>query len=171
MPRNWLHWILEKENKEVVKSEPNDKITSCEVTQIKETDKNEKCLIIKNNFDGTKNANNGGSNRNSFVSVDSGVYSDVSDLDLSEDIEEECVTNKLREKIQKIRQQNYPLSLQHNDLNEECEDPIIKADPYFGIKELYWAGGIDKDGKYHGKGILTYSDDGFISGSWNHGVR
>ena len=171
MPRNWLHWILEKENKEVVKSESNDKITSCEVTQIKEADKNEKCLIIKNNFDDTRNANNGSSNRNSFVSIDSGIYSDVSDLDLSEDFEEECVTNKLREKIQKIRQQRYPHYRKHNAFNEEREDSSIKADPYFGIKELYWAGGCDKEGKYHGKGILTYQDEGFISGSWNHGVR
>ena len=168
MPRNWLNWILERENKEVVKSEANDKITSCEVTQIKESNKNSECLI-NNNFVETRNDRS--SNRNSFVSIDSGIYSDVSDLDLSEDIEEECITNKLRDILQKIRQQRYLPSLRRNILNEAYGSLIIKADPYFEMTELYWAGGYDKEGRYHGKGILTYADEGFISGSWNHGER
>lgn len=168
MPRNWLNWIQERENKEVVKSEANDKITSCEVTQIKESNKNVDSLI-KNNFVDTRN--NGSSNRNSYVSIDSGIFSDVSDLDLSEDIEEECVTIKLRDILQNIKQHRYLPSLRKNILNEACESPIIKADPYFEMTELYWAGGYDKEGRYHGKGILTYADEGFISGSWTHGER
>ena len=96
MPRNWLNWILERENKEVGKSEANDKITSCEVTENQETDKIENGLR-KNDLGDERSANDGSSNRNSFVSIDSGIYSDISDFDLSDEIEEECVTAKLRD--------------------------------------------------------------------------
>ena len=170
MPRNWLNWILERENKEVAKSEANDKITSCEVTQNQETDKNVTSLS-KITFGDKRNANDERSNRISFVSTDSGIYSDVSDLDLSDEIEEECVTAKLRDWLQKIRQQRKPPILQNHVIDNACESSVSKADPYFEEKEIYWAGGFDKEKRYHGKGVLTFSDQGFISGTWSHGVR
>ena len=170
MPRNWLNWILERENKEVAKSEANDKITSCEVTQNQETDKNETGLS-NIAFGDKRSANDGGSNRISFVSIDSGIFSDVSDLDVSDEIEEECVTDKLRDWLQKIRHQRKPPILQNHVLDNSCESVETKADPYFEEKEIYWAGGFDKEKRYHGKGVLTFSDQGFISGTWSHGVR
>ena len=181
MPRNWLDWILERENKEVIKSCANDKITTCEVTQNQETDKKEKSLIKNDSSVETCNDSNSlnlnpsigsNSNRNSFISVDSGFYSDVSDLDLSDDIEEEeCATIKLRDWLQKIRFKRRPPTLQNDIFEEPIEDLFTKADPYFGEKEVYWAGGFDKEGRYHGKGVVTYSDEGFISGSWRYGTR
>ena len=172
MPRNWLNWILERENKEVGKSEANDKITSCEVTQNQETEKIENGLR-KNDRGDERSANDGSSNRNSFVSIDSGIYSDISDFDLSDEIEDECVTVKLRDWLQKIRHQRKPPSLPNNVLDNACESfvTVTKADPYFEEKEIFWAGGFDKERRYHGKGVLTFSDEGFISGTWSHGVR
>ena len=101
MPRNWLQWIMANENKEIIKSastnvNTNDEITSRGVTQ---DQGGNKYNLIKNDSVDTKidphrlrlNTWNGSSDRNSFISVDSGIFSDVSDFDFSDEIEEEIV--------------------------------------------------------------------------------
>ena len=181
MPRNWLQWIMANENKEIIKSastnvNTNDEITSRGVTQ---DQGGNKYNLIKNDSVDTKidphrlrlNTWNGSSDRNSFISVDSGICSDVSDFDFSDEIEEEIVTKKLRKWLEKIKHRKKPPALQYNTKNEVIETSFTKADPYFETKETHWAGGLDNEGRYHGKGILTYFDEGFATGTWSHGLR
>ena len=178
MPRNWYEWAVMRRNNQDDKTDRNNlnvsDQNSHEINEIKcdsVTKRNVNTslsTLAENQID-----------RSSFASIDSGFCSNYEEDNFSTEIDKEILREKLKKFIENIKSKRKPIfHSSENNINEEINSKD-KFEPYDDelIEEMYendeseWNGKFDKDGEYHGSGVLTFSDGGWTSGVWCHGQR
>ena len=159
MPRNWLQWRQGRDSQAA--GEDNSSAKCAQNVEVGEAD----LVDIRNKIEKCKLDSD---TRASFISIDSGVFSDFADDDSSEEIDEKQITSKLREWIDKMTDNRRPVLA---ECSECAGEDRVPADPYHGEAAAGWEGGQDGAGRHHGPGSLAYSDGGSVSGTWSHGVR
>ena len=163
MPRNWLQWRQGRDSQ--ANGEDNSSAKCGQDIEAGDTD----LVDIRNKIEKFKLDSD---TRASFISIDSGVFSDFADDDSSEEIDEKKITSRLREWIDKMTDNRRPVLPDWSECDgaQHGEDRV-PADPYQGEAAAAWEGALDGAGRHHGPGTLAYSDGGCVSGTWSHGVR
>ena len=158
MPRNWLQW---RQGRDSQAAGDNSSAKCAQNVEVGEAD----LVEIRNKIEKFKLNSD---TRASFISIDSGVFSDFADDDSSEEIDEKQITSKLREWIDKMTDNRRPVLAACSGCAAEDRVP---ADPYQGEAAAGWEGALDGAGRHHGPGSLAYSDGGSVAGTWSHGLR
>merc|ERR1711949_142132 len=102
MPRNWLQW---RQGRGSPATGEDNSISSAKCAQNVEVGEAD-LVDIRNKIEKFKLDSN---TRASFISIDSGVFSDFADDDSSEEIDEKQITSKLREWIDKMTDNRRPV--------------------------------------------------------------
>ena len=163
MPRNWLQWRQGRDSQAA--GEDNSSAKCGQDIEAGDTD----LVDIRNKIEKFKLDSD---TRASFISIDSGVFSDFADDDSSEEIDEKKITSRLREWIDKMTDNRRPVLAECSECDgAQHGEARVPADPYQGEAAAGWEGALDGAGRHHGPGTLAFSDGGCVSGTWSHGVR